>query len=265
MVALGPGLDLSVLRATEPLYIASHGDPFTGQLRGVPTATLLGYLTAPNTGLPKAYKARITILSCYGGQRKGNNPKSLVEDVADGLTGRLSPGAAVQGANGYSFGTPEFASTGTSSVLSSDLGSFYTLDIKDLDARQQLWRRQKPTHKGGVLKDQLGADVRTTETIGDNITRALATGKSPNSTLEDLAWKYISDFTLAARRIERGLERLVRDFPGKTVPERIGHMLDTQTQGVTEWNQLIAEQYRLFADHYLWSLPPNDFTEVAVK
>lgn len=42
-------------------------------------------------------------------------------------------------------------------------------------------------------------------------------------------------------------------------------MLKDQTPGVPEWNRLIADQYKLFADHYLWSLPPNDFAEVAVE
>lgn len=55
-----------------------------------------------------------------------------------------------------------------------------------------------------------------------SITRALAAGRSPNSTLEDLAWKYVSDFTLAAAASSGGRSGSSATSPARRSPSGSG-------------------------------------------
>jgi hypothetical protein len=264
IVKLDGTANFSTLRATEALSIVSHGDPQTGDLNGIDTPTLLGWLTDQATGVPRAYKGTITILSCYSGQRKGG-PTSLTERVAAGLGGKLTPGAKVRGANGYSFGTPEVGKTGVSSVLSTDLGEFYFLN-GNRDAMRRKWLAHKPTHTNGVLKTKLGGAVRVTKTIGENIKNELDGGKLPGKSVEEVALELVTSFADEAQKIENALKDIIAThIPGATIVERIDHMLtNTNAAKVLEWNQAIARQYELFEDHYLWSPTDAAFTTVAV-
>ncbi len=67
------------------------------------------------------------------------------------------------GAIGFSFGSPEFLTTGRSSVLPEHLRAFYRAD--DFNAMCEAWGDVKPSHQGGVLKDLGVKTVRTDKTI----------------------------------------------------------------------------------------------------
>jgi hypothetical protein len=64
----------------------------------------------------------IVILACYSGLEAGT--ASLAAYLAAGLKGRAAADTPAAGANGFSFGTPEFRKSERSSVLSMDLATF---------------------------------------------------------------------------------------------------------------------------------------------
>jgi hypothetical protein len=263
IVLLGSATDFSRIRPTDPLYILSHGQPDTGDLReGVTTAKLVEWLTHPATGLPSTYKGEITICSCYAGQKYDSQGKtSLAERVARDLNGRVAKGTVVLGANGYSFGTPEFSRTGTSSVLSEDLSSFYFL--KDADSMRDEWLKHMPTHKQGVLAT-LGT-IRVTQTIRDNIKTALEAKSSLGKTVEGIATELVAPFAAEAPKIQRTMEETIKRIPGDTIADRIDFMIQkTNDPEVMKWNDAIARQYALFQDYYIWSPVSKRFTTATV-
>jgi hypothetical protein len=266
IVELGDATDFSGILPDETLYIVSHGNAQTGRLRDIATITLLRWLTDQDKGLPQAYAGTIAILSCYSGQKKVGKT-TLAESVAQGLSEKkVAAGAKVKGANGYSFGTPELSRTGVSSVLSTDLADFYSLDPSGGEARRARWLLHKPTHSGGALQSKLGRDANPDETISENIRKALDAGMLKGKRVDDVAGECVREFSSAGRRIEGTLDRVIKDVPGNSVPARIAHMLtNSQDPEIVKWNDAIAQQYTLFADYYLWSSTFAAFTTADVK
>ena len=205
----------------------------------------------------------IVILSCYSGERIRKT--TLVEDLATQLKGLVATGTTVAGADGYSFGTKEFQSTGRSSVLSRKLASFYFL--ADTAGMQNEWLAHRPTHPDGILKTQFSINVDTQKTIGEQLQGMLASRGAPraNKAAQDEALGCVTSFTKKADAIQKELERVIALIPGDTVAARADYFANnTGNANVTAWNAAIDQQYELFQEHYLWSQPADAFTVATV-
>jgi hypothetical protein len=259
---LGDSTNFSKLAKDETLYLVGHGDATDGNFRGVTRAELLTWLTRQQGGVPSNFGG-IVIQSCYSGlQRKPPEP-SLVEFVATGLAGKTASGTPVAGANGYSFGTPEFGKTRRSSVLPMDLDAFYS--VQDITKMTDVWLQHKPTHDGGILKKELGIDVDTGKTIEAQLT---AIQKSPDKTPKEIARQFVTTFAETARQIEKKLREITIDVPGYSASTIVGYMVDPNNSSkpeVDEWNKAVNLQYGLFGDHYLWAPTAGAFTVKNVK
>ncbi|GAA1715005.1 hypothetical protein [Fodinicola feengrottensis] len=260
---LKTGVDFSELRELEALYVASHGNPSTGDLGSIDTKKLLELLTAPGLGIPATYKGTIVLLSCYSGQQYSGT--SLAERVAAGLRGKVTAGAKVVGANGFSFGTRKLRDGARrSSVLLNATGirDFYFLDSPKNATLSATWLALKPTHADGVLKTKFVRAAEVNKTIKENLTQRLPGGQTP----QDAALNIITSFTATAKKIQDTLDNLAaKKFPRGTVAEVVKHLLDhPKDADVTAWTQSIEEQYELFQAHYLWASDVDAFTTVQV-
>jgi hypothetical protein len=265
IVLLDGNINLAGMRESEALYILSHGDPITGDIREVNTATLVDWLTRANRGLPATYKGVITICSCYGGLKYDHQlgKSSLVERVAAGLRRHVAPGVAVRGANGYSFGTPEFSQTGLSSVLSENLSNFYFLDTSTDESRRSQWLTHKPTHLKGALLAKLGT-VKKSLTIRENIQKAID-AKPSLGTVDGIALDCVAAFATEAKDIQAAMVDTIKRIPGDTIVERIEYLEAKDSDpDVVKWNKAIARQYELFQEYYLWAPVDQDFTTAVV-
>jgi hypothetical protein len=264
IVTLDASTDFSALSAGETLYLVSHGDIETGNLRDIDRKILLDWLTAPGSGVRHDFGG-IVILSCYSGlEIDEQDPKgpedlskyALAKYLAIGLTGKVDAGRPVAGANGYSFGTPEFQASGRSSVLPLELAAFYAPDY--IDAMVQGWLKRTPTHTGGVLKDESNINVDTGKTIGEHL---------DDKTSEATAKKYVTAFAKVAKEIEGQLVDIItHKIPGDTVADRTAYLVNNGAQvDVKDWNDAIAKQYKLFHDFYLWAPSDAAFTIETTK
>ncbi|HEX4834300.1 MAG TPA: hypothetical protein VH478_24770 [Trebonia sp.] len=241
VVELNDKADFSRLSRNETLYFVSHG--YTGAFMSLDKADVVRWLTDTSHGVPRDFGG-IVALSCYSGD--GAYTLSLAKYLAAGLHGRVAAGTTVEGATGYSFGTPEFRKSRRSSVL-VDLAFYAAQSITDMVDE---WLKLKPTHDQGVLHAKLGA-VDQGKTIEQQLTAAQKTlGKSAN----EVATDYIKDFAVEAKRIEQKLKDLLAaPMKGATVAERAEYLIANGTnQDVIDWNTAIDQQYALFSDLYLW-------------
>jgi hypothetical protein len=251
LINLDSNTDFSVLKEDEPLYLIAHGDYPSGDFQAYKREELLSWLASQGKGVPGKFGG-IVILSCYSGLARNVALPSLAEYIATGLKGKVADGITVAGANGYSFGTPEFAASGRCSVLSMDLESFNSLT--DTKAMTAAWLAHKPTHTAGILKD-LGVNVDLGKTIGGQLDSAV----DPE--------KIVADFAAAAKELEDKLRDIATTkIPRRTASDAARYLLDTdQEPPVVEWNATVRKQYGLFGDHYLWAPPQNGaFTVVKV-
>lgn len=275
VVILTPHVDLKGIGPEEKLYIVSHGDRETGDLKlynFTGTDGLVSWLTHQTKGLPRKFGG-IVVLSCYSGLRKGEglHPDlgptfSLAERIAAGIKDHVDPEIPVEGAKGYSFGSPELK-TGHSSVLPLGLEPFYSVNPNDpekIKAMKALWLNLKPTHAGGVLKTKLGVkEVDTTKTIEENLSPKLDQGEKkdknePGTTVIEV----MTNFAKEALGIEGDLRNLINEI-GEEVKKKYGwsgldpmsdyFKSNPQDSKVVKWNTLITEQFDLFQNHYLWS------------
>jgi hypothetical protein len=248
IVPLDAGADFSGLRADEKLYLVAHGNSGNGNIADVKRAALLGWLRDDTRGVPRDFGG-IVILSCYSGMEVKEKEPSLAAYLAGALAGRVATGTTVTGANGFSFGTPEFRKSGLSSVLRMELVDFYF--AANTEKMRDVWLDRKPTHTGGVLKDV---------DIGKTIREHLEASKA-----EDIAEAYIADFAKDSQEIEKELIDLIAKIPGNTVAERTDHLVSQGADpSVHAWNAAIDRQYSLFGALYLWALPADAFTVVTV-
>jgi len=216
---LNGATDFSDMQAGEILYIAGHGNSGTGEIRGLPHATLLGYLNHPSKGIP-AHIGGINILTCYGGMVKGG--QSLAQRVAAGLN---HPGIPVRGAMGYSFGTPQSASTGLNSVLSTDLGGFYSQSDPEDTMLQQ-------------LKDRLTAHGV------DGYSLYKSEGAS-----DDALRRWIRKFIHRRDAFQRNMESVIASYSGRG---SLNAILD-ELRHDHKFQRLVNRQYELHK--YLFELP----------
>jgi hypothetical protein len=170
VVQLDQNANFGALLLDEPLYLVSHGTHLG--LKDIKSSDLLGWLTSPKSGVPHGFNGGIVILSCYSGLQLTPQP-SLASFLARGLHGLATPRMAVEGATGYSYGSPEFGNSGRSSVLPVNLGTFYYAN--DIPAMVEAWLKLKPTHTGGVLADKLGIKVGIATTIGQQLSGRMQT------------------------------------------------------------------------------------------
>lgn len=260
VVALDDKTNFSRLVKGETLYLVSHGDSGTGEIRGVDRAVLLGWLKDQDRGVPAEFGG-IVILSCYSGLQKKPPEPSLTAYLAQGLASRTK-GTTVAGANGYSYGTPEFRKTKRSSVLPMKLSNFYSVAPSAVDVMTYQWLEHKPTHAGGVLKDGLNITVDQAKTIRENLDPI----QGPQKT-SDIANEYVAKFVKPAEVIEEELTSIIGDkIPGDSVAERtdylVGHDSDPE---VKNWNAAIERQYKLFCDFYLWAPAADAFSVETVQ
>jgi hypothetical protein len=261
IVTLDDTTDFSALAAGETLYMVSHGNISNGNFADIKRPELLSWLTDQSRGVPPNFGG-IVILSCYSGLEVKAGQGSLAAYLAGGLKGRAATGTPVAGANGYSFGTPEFRRSGRSSVLSMDLAAFYyaSSDVEMIKA----WLNHKPTHTDGVLKDMLTVKVDTGKTIEEQLATVQ---KAPTKTPEAIAHAYVTAFANEAKAIESRLENIINSIPGDSVAARADYLVDqanAQKPDVVSWNQAIDKQDTLFHDLYLWAPVVNAFTKVNV-
>jgi hypothetical protein len=256
VVSLENQPDLSRIGLTEKLYVVSHGMAGDFLFGYVTKGQLLGYLIDAQHGVPNGFHGDIIILSCYGGSAPyGGN--SVITDLASGLHGRAAANTVVTGAIGYSFGTPEFRHTGRSSVLRD--AAFYTFG--NINGMVDKWLTLNPTHTAGVLHDDLNITVVTNNTIGG----LLASVQQSKGVPKEVAAKYMESFAIEAKQIEETLKDRLSQIPVHTVAERADYLVTQNTkQIVIEWNNAIAQQYKLYSDLYLWAPTANAFTTANV-
>ncbi len=251
LVPLTGATDFSGMGEGEKLYIASHGSADTGDLAGLNTDTLIGWLNQGDRGVPDHFGG-IVILSCYGGE--AIQDESLAERVANGLN---VGGKPVEGARGFGFGTPLLADSGKSSVLSQAHRVFYMAD--DIAAMKLAWAAMNPNHAGGILASRLDY-VNEYTSIQNNILNI----PGVNNPDQANGWidSYIKKFKQQAKMIEASLRALLADIPGADVAEKIERFENPSTshKKVKSWNKLIHKQYELFNDYYLWT-PEDDAYE----
>ncbi|MGY4967401.1 hypothetical protein [Streptomyces sp. 900105245] len=256
IVTLGQASDFSALGQTERLYLVAHGNYQTGDLRLVSRGQLLGWLTHETRGVPARFGG-ITILSCYSGITvAGSNQAPVASYLADGLTGRVAAGTEVAGANGYTFGSPEFAESGFCSVVPMSLSSLGGSDYIWADIKANQWLKHTPTHPEGVLAGKLDR-VATDLTIGEQINQSLDTAK-----------EYLKQFLTPAQDIEVLLSYLAKSViaQGATIAERVDYMVTHEDdENVALWNKEIGAQYALFNNFYLWAPQNAAFTAFKVK
>jgi hypothetical protein len=249
VVILNSTVDFSEMDAGEQLFIVSHGNAVDGDLRDLPTQTLIDRLNHAHRGVP-ANIGGITLLSCYSGRPV--QAQSLAERVAGGLNHHNIP---VQGAVGFSFGSPEFGQTAHSSVMAEDLRAIYSAD--NIDDMANAWRNRQPTHNGGILTELPGLDIfavstnRTTYQILRD--KQLSDGEA-NDRIRTLMGKLKSEI----KRIEAGLRGLLGQLPGMNVAEKVQSFEEPWRHGkkINKWDRLIEQQYELFHKYYLWT--PDD-------
>jgi hypothetical protein len=247
--------DFSGMAAGEDLFIVSHGDSVTGNVRNLTVKQIVTALNKSGTGVPANF-GKIVVLSCYGGATKSDGV--LAENIADGLKGKGVH--AVEGSTGFSFGTSEFGRTGHSSVLSEDLRVFYVAD--DIGAMAAHWKTMQPNHAEGVLAaPPIGLEyVNAFATIEANVIGAVGK-KAADGYITNL----ITHLRTRIKAIEQGLATALGQAPGADVAAKIASLevtappLAALPGYVTSWNALLAEQYQLFHDYYLWTDPATAF------
>lgn len=259
VVTLDASTDFSKLAVDETLYLVGHGDSGSGDVRGIARADLLSWLKHDKTGVPPKFGG-IVILSCYSGLQPKAPQPSLAGYLAEELRGKTAAGTTVEGANGYSYGTPEFRNTERSSVLPMELSAFYFAGSPSVKANQ--WLKHKPTHTDGVLKDKLNITVDISKTISDN----LAPLQQPQRSTTDIAAECLADFIQQAPAIEAELSSIIQGkIPGSSVADKAEYLVThTTDQNVINWNTAIDKQYALFSSFYLWALPWAAFTTVTI-
>jgi hypothetical protein len=260
VVTLDDKTDFSALAADERLYLVSHGNVGNGNLRDIKRAPLLSWLTDQHRGVPKNFGG-IVILSCYSGLQVKSPEPSLAAYLATGLAGRAAAATPVAGANGFSFGTPEFKRSGYSSVVSMDLAAFYF--AHDDGEMTKAWLKHRPTHTGGVLKDKLKINVDTSKTIEEHL---VTVQQAPPKTPEEITKEFVAAFAKEAKAIEAKLEDIIENkIPGSTVAERADYLVNNDKEAdVITWNATIDTQYELFHGLYLWASPADAFTVAKV-
>ncbi len=255
--------DFSKLAQKETLFLLAHGEPNLGELRDIKTDVLCSWLTSGEKALRKDFSGTIVLLSCFSGLQRVQNCPSLAELVAEALTIHGAKGAKVEGANGYSFGTPQYQKSGRSSVLPFDLSSFYTAN--DVERMLTAWLGRRPNHDGGVLADKLNVTVQTGMSIKDN----LGTILNSSGEIEETARKLVRDFGLESRELEEKLRQIITTkIKGNSVAERVEYLLaetNSTDENVEAWNKAIDRQYKLFGDYYLWTPEEAAFTVVEVE
>jgi hypothetical protein len=244
--ALDEKTDFSQLGADEKLFLVGHGNIATGDFRSTDRYEMTGWLKAGGTGVPQHFGG-IVLCSCYSGL---GGDYSLARHIAQGLAGKAAAGTAVGGANGYSFGTPEFAQSGLSSVLRRELDGFYTFTQESMVTQ---WLAHKPTHTGGVLATQWHIDVRTDRTIQENVDASGALDP-------DAVKNQLIHFGQAAKGHEDQLKQAIVQIGGGSLAEQTTNLMTGNTAAVQSWNTAIAEQYQLYRDYYLWASTATAFT-----
>jgi hypothetical protein len=240
--------DFSRLAVDEKLFLVSHGNPVSGELNTIDTAELLGWLKSGVRGVPSRFGG-IVISSCYAGL---GGQQSLAHDVAQGLAGKAAAGTTVAGANGYSFGTPEFLKSGFSSVLPRTLGAFYNFAQSSM---AEQWLAHKPTHDGGVLASQLKIKVDPGLTIQENLEASKILEKNPDAVKDQLA-----RFALEAKGIEDQLKKDIQIITANSVAAVASTLISGNANAISSWNTAIARQYELYGDYYLWAPALTAFT-----
>ena len=249
VVMLDAGVDFSGMAAGEQLFVVSHGNAADGDLRDLPTQTLINRLNHAQKGVP-ANIGGITLLSCYSGRPV--QPQSLAERVAAGL---FHQHIQVQGAIGFSFGSPEFSATGHSSVMPEDLRAIYSAE--DIGAMADTWRDRQPTHNGGILTELPGLvihGVPTNRTTRQILMNAGLSGGEADGRIRGLMGKLKGEI----KQIEAGLRNLLGQLPGMTVAEKATAFEQPwlHRRTIDKWDRLIQRQYDLFHKYYLWT-PDN--------
>ncbi len=257
VMTLDASTDLSKLASDEALYLIAHGDSGSGDIRNLDRATLLNWLKDQQRGVPEKFRG-IVILSCYSGQKVTEQLPSLAKYIALGLAGKAATGTPVAGANGYSYGTPEFSKTRRSSVLPMTLSFFFSPGQSIIYSMTSQWLAHKPTHAGGVLHGKLKITVDQGKTIEAN----LATIQAPERPLRDIATECVKDFTQQVTGIEGELKSIIQaKIEGGTVASRTEYLVSrTSEEAVIRWNKAIKDQYGLFEDFYLWEPEASAFT-----
>lgn len=256
IVPLSGATDFSGMGDGEKLYIASHGSADSGDLAGVDTNTLIGWLNSGARGVPNHFGG-IVILSCYGGEAIQN--KSLAERVADGLN---VGGKTVEGAKGFGFGSPLLAATGKSSVLSQAYRVFY--QANDIAAMKAAWRDIHPTHGAGVLVAKTDvAHAAQGRTVRENLLQAGYGGGQADGWIETL----IKRFKSMTKNIEKQLADKLAAVPGDSVAAKIAALEESNAYNKPDvfkvkksWERIIQQQYALFNDYYLWTDEGNAYS-----
>jgi hypothetical protein len=244
--------DFSQLGPTEKLFLVSHGNAASGDLASIDRYELAAWLKADGRGVPRDFGG-IVICSCYSGL--GGND-SLAHYIAGQLKGKAAAGTTVAGANGYSFGTPEFGTSGLSSVLRQELRGFYTFTEETMASE---WPRVKPTHPSGVLAAKWKIQVDVDKTIQENLDTSEALRSTPDAVKGQLAI-----FAQEGKSIESQLKDAIQQVAGDSVPDRAGNLIAGDTPAIRSWNAAITRQYELFKDYYLWAPAQAAFTVVPV-
>ena len=248
VVMLDATVDFSGMAADEQLFVVSHGNAADGDLRDLPTQTLIDRLNHGTRGVP-ANIGGITLLSCYSGRPV--QAQSLAERVADGLNHQHIP---VQGAVGFSFGSPEFAATGRSSVMPEDLRAIYSAE--SVDEMVTAWRSRHPTHNGGILTEvpALAHGIPTNRTTYQILRTA---GDSDGAAIGRIR-TWMGKLKGEIKRIEAGLKGLLAQIPGMTVAAKAQAFGEPwrHRRTIDKWDRLIQQQYDLFTKYYLWT--PDD-------
>jgi hypothetical protein len=249
VVMLDAGVDFSGMAAGEQLFVVSHGNAADGDLRDLPTQTLIARLNHAQKGVP-ANIGGITLLSCYSGRPV--QPQSLAERVAAGL---LHQHIAVQGAVGFSFGSPEFSQTGHSSVMDEDLRAIYSAEsIGDM---ADAWMDRNPTHNAGILTELPGLHLHGVPTNRTTY-RILRDAGLSDGEAKDRIKGLMRTLKGEIKRIEAGLRGLLGQVPGATVAAKATAFEEPwkHRKTIDKWDRLIQQQYDLFHKYYLWT-PDN--------
>jgi hypothetical protein len=253
---LDANADFSRLGPGETLFLVGHGDRLSGDLNDIDRGDLLAWLEDGGRGVPLKFGG-IVICACHTGLDiiGGLHSKSLAHDIAQALKGKAAEGTAVAGANGYSFGTPEFAKSGRSSVLRKELRDFYTFAE---DRMAGAWPKANPTHTGGVLETRWKIQVSTNRTIQQNLDTS-----QPRIAPDDVKAQ-LADFAKEGRQLEDQLKAAIAQVGGDSVATRAETLITGGTAAVDSWNQAIARQYALYEEYYLWASGQEAFTVVPV-
>src|SRR6202035_1783951 len=223
--------NFSQLGAGERLFLVSHGNALSGDLSLIDRIELLGLLKADGRGVPRHFGG-IVISSCYSGL---GGDGSLARYIARGLAGKASAGTTVAGANGYSFGTPEFGKSGLSSVLRTGLSGFYTFTQESMVDQ---WLALKPTHAGGALATRWNIQVGIGQTIQENMDDNEALRSTPDAVKDQLTL-----FAGEAKGLEDQLKRAIVQVAGNSVAQRASNLIGGNSEAIQGWNAAIARQY----------------------